>query len=201
MLFDLESAASGIETKAKGIFDTRDSAKDLSRIEMTVTGGKISRAPFLSAAGISSFSSPVNFSLETAVSSGKQFSGKAGALFVKPELAADTGTGRIIKNIVSKEDDLKLEIEYTMSGNTISLKMKSSLDSLVAKAVSPENIAAEVKGLASEEIMQLLKEKTDLVSEAEKKTASLKSEISKYENELREQRKSLEAKLKTLPRL
>ena len=88
-----------------------------------------------------------------------------------------------------------------MSGGRLSLKMISPLDSLVAKAVSPDRIAAEVRGFASEEIMQLLKEKTYLVSEAEKKTASLKSEISKYENELREQRKSLEAKQKALPRL
>lgn len=201
MLFSLESAVSGIETKAKGIFDTRDSAKDFSRVEISVTGGKISSAQFLSAAGIKSFSSPVNLELETAVSPGKIFSGKAGAFFLKPELEAVTGTGRIIKNIVSKEDDLKLEIEYAMSGGRLSLKMISPLDSLVAKAVSPDRIAAEVRGFASEEIMQLLKEKTYLVSEAEKKTASLKSEISKYENELREQRKSLEAKQKALPRL
>ncbi|MDX9802011.1 MAG: TIGR03545 family protein [Spirochaetia bacterium] len=199
LVFLIKSSLDNIKTEADGFFDTRKSAADFSGITVAVTGGKISNLSFLAPAGIDKLSADMDISASTAISADKDFTGSAGISLEKFRMNTTSQTGRIISGIIEKENKIDFEAKYSLSKGDFSLKIKSSLDNLIAKAVSPEKIAAEVKSFAADELAEVLKEKAGIQAEADAQIAELGKKIGTLEKSIKDQKKELDSKLKSLP--
>ncbi|MCP5515026.1 MAG: TIGR03545 family protein [Spirochaetales bacterium] len=199
LVFMVRSGIDNIETEAEGFFDTRKSAADFSGIKIAVKGGKLSNLSFLSPAGIDKLSADMDIAAAAAISADKNFKGTAGISLEKFRMNTTSQTGKIISGIIEKENRIDFQAVFSSGGGDVSLKIKSSLDNLIAKAVSPEKIAADVKSYAVEELAAVLKEKSGLQEDAERQIEELTGKIGSLEKAINEQKKELEQKLKSLP--
>jgi uncharacterized protein (TIGR03545 family) len=200
MIFKIDSEIDRIRAAAEGLFDTRSSAQYFSVMTASVTGGKIAGAAFLSPAGINKFDSDMDIKLSTAVSADREFRGNAGITLKNMQLDSVSAAGRIIKNIIEKEENIDFDASYTFDGKKLSFKLRSTLDDVIARAISPENAAAEIKGFAMDEIQSILKEKSGLQADALKQLDELTARRAALEAELKAQKGQLDARLKTLPK-
>ncbi len=199
LVFMIKSGIDNIRTEAEGFFDGRKSTEDFSGIKIAVTGGKLSNLSFLSPAGIDKLSADMDISAAAAVSADKNFNGTAGISLDNFRMNTTSQTGKIISGIIEKENRMDFEAVYSSGGGDFSLKIKSSLDNLIAKAVSPEKIAADVKSYAAEELAAVLKEKAGIQEEADRQIEELTKKIGSLEKEINAQKKELDLKLKSLP--
>ncbi|MCL2704765.1 MAG: hypothetical protein FWE72_00970 [Spirochaetaceae bacterium] len=198
LVFLIDSNIEGISTDIDGLFDTRKAAKDFSNINLSVMGSSFSNASFLSAIGIEKFGAGVDIKGISIISPNKDYRGSAGITLKNLKMEAANNTGKVIKNIIDKEKII-FDATYKYANNKFSLTLKSNIDKLIASAISPEKIAAEIRSFAQEEISALIKEKAAMLSDTEKQVNNLKAQINDYENQLKARKKELDDSLKGIP--
>ena len=195
LVFLIDSNIEGISSNIDGLFDTRKAAKDFSNINLSVLGSSFSNASFLSAVGIDNFGAGVDIKGNSAIALNRDFRGSAGITLKNLKMEAANNTGKVIKNIIEKEK-VTFDATYKLVNKKVSLTLKSNIDKILANAISPEKIAAEVRSYAQDEIAALIKERAGMLSDADKQVNNLKAQISDFENQLKARQKELENSLK-----
>ncbi len=199
LVFLIDSNIEGIHTNIDGLFDTRKTAKDLSNINLSVIGSKFSNVSFLSAAGIDKFGAGVDIKGASMISPNKDYRGDIGITLKELKINAANNTGKIIKNIIETGGKIDFDVAYKYVNKNFSLAIKSNIDRLIANAISPEKIAAEVKAFVQDEMSSIVKEKAAMLSDAEKQVNDLKAQVNNYEEDLKKQKKQLDDALKAIP--
>ena len=195
LVFLIDSNIEGIHSNIDGLFDTRKAAKDFSNINLSVLGSSFSNASFLSAVGINNFGAGVDIKGNSTISLSRDFKGTAGIALKNLKMEAANNTGKVIKGLIEKEK-VTFDATYKFVDKKVSLTLKSNLDKILANAISPEKIAAEVRAFAQEEIAALIKERAGILSDADNQINNLKAQVGDFENQLKARQKELEDSLK-----
>ncbi|MCL2294441.1 MAG: hypothetical protein FWC36_06230 [Spirochaetes bacterium] len=199
LTFLIDSSHRGISTNIDGLFDTRDTSANFSSIDVSVLGNRFSNASFLSAAGIDNFGADVDISGLSIISRDRDYRGTVGIALRNLQMEATNTAGRIIKNIIETGDQLTFDLTFRYANRRVSLSLQSNLDRLIADAISPEAIAAEIRIFAQDAISELIKDKADILSDAEQQINNLRAQMNDYENQLRAKQRELEESLRALP--
>ena len=199
LVFLIDSAVEGVKTNVDGLFDTRKAAKDFSNINASVLGSSFSNASFLSSLGLDKFGAIVDIKVNSIISPNSDHRGAVGITLKNLKMDAVNNTGKVLKNIITSGDKVIFDATYKYVDEKISLSLKSNIDKLIANAISPEKIAAEVKSYAQDELSGIIKEKMSALTDAEKQVGDVKNLMAKYEDDLKSQKKKLDDSLKGIP--
>ncbi|MCL2791843.1 MAG: hypothetical protein FWD87_02020 [Spirochaetaceae bacterium] len=196
LVFLIDSNIRGINTNIDGLFDTRRAARDFSNINVSVVGNSFSNAEFLSAVGIDRFGSALDFNVTSAISPERDYRGTTGITLRSLDMEPRNNVGNIIRNIIG-ESNITFDVIYQYVNHRLSLRLSSNIDNIIANAISPEQIAAEIRAFAQDALQDLIQERMAFISDARGEINNLRAQVGDFENQLRERRHELDEALRS----
>ena len=192
--FSMEAAKEGENTAFSGFFDTRKDAQTLSQLDFSHTGGKFSDKNTFSSAGLEDIKASLSFRGTAAVIKKGVISGSAAITADNLSFRTTSQVGSILGSILEEEENIEISLGFEYNRGSIDLEIKSSLDSLIAKSISPERLAAEAEKLVRSRITELLAENLEAVAGIEKQKEEAEERIGRLEEAVKKEREALDEK-------